>query len=64
MEMSRFLENFPPSVGTFSLSNEVILIILKNSEKVIINEGMCIFVITRVSDHFGIIALIKCLLVI
>ena len=40
------------------------LYILKNSEKVIIDRGMCIFIITSVSVHFQILAQMKCLKVI
>ena len=34
---------------------------LKNSEKVIIDGGMCVFVITSVSVSYGILAQMKCL---
>ena len=47
-----------------ALSPEGLYTILKNSEKVIIDEGMCIFVLTNVSVRYGILAQMKCLKVI
>ena len=48
----------------FSSSPEGLYTILKNSEKVIINGGMCILVLTSGSVRFGILAQMKCLKVI
>ena len=52
-------------ITTSSSSPEGLYTILKNSEKVIIDGGMCIFVITTsVSVPYGILAQMKCLKVI
>ena len=47
-----------------SSSPEGLYTIFKNSEKVIIDGGMCIFVTTSVSVRCGILAQMKCLKVI
>ena len=51
-------------ITSSSSSPEGLYTILKNSEKVIIDGGMCIFVITSVSVRSGILAQMKCLKVI
>ena len=51
-------------ITSSSSSPEGLYTILKNSEKVIINGGMFIFVITSVSVRCGILAQMKCLEVI
>ena len=49
-------------ISTLSSSSpEHLYTMLKNSEKVIFDEGMCIFVISSVSVSYGILALMKCL---
>ena len=55
---------FYSRITSSSSSPEGLYTILKYSEKVIINGGMCIFVITSVSVRFGILAQMKCLKVI
>ena len=51
-------------ITTSSSSPEGLYTILKNSKNVIIDGGMCIFVITSVSVRYGILAQMKCLKVI
>ena len=67
------LKNLRPRKGTqtqkqvstlFASSPKGFCTILKNSEKVIIDGGMCIVVITSVSVRCGILAQMKCLKVI
>ena len=47
-------------MGTSSSSDELLPHILKNSEGVIINGGMCIFFISSVGVRFGILVQMKC----